>query len=212
MFCVNGIAKFYIVSGNEISIEEYPGASLYDIRQYLQLHVWNILLNQQNKFLFYGCSIFEKNRTTLFSGPSYLAKSILGQELNQRGYHLISDKLNCIDNSNNKTVISTGIINLNNQTKTVEIAGNSEYELNDIVYFVTDNMVKKFGVEQVKGFSKLQFLINCVYKNELTGKKRNELLKKLTIIAEKCNLLIVKMPEVNFNLDELIQLILSKKY
>ncbi|MDR3598924.1 MAG: hypothetical protein P4L49_00305 [Desulfosporosinus sp.] len=90
---LDGIAKFYVVSGNKIIIEPDKDAEMDDIRVFLLGSVFAALLHQKQHLVLHGSSIVVNGKGILFAGISGSGKSTLAAALCKKGYKLLTDDL-----------------------------------------------------------------------------------------------------------------------
>lgn len=189
-FQVEGIAKYMISGGREIIIEEYNGVREEEIRAYLVSHVWNILINQLGKILFHGCSLHIGPKVIFITGRSLYPRSILGQELEDKGFMLLSDSFSCIELIDDNPMVLSGI-------------SPYRFKLDEIIFLQTttqDHFVKR----QLAGIEKVSTLLECIFYNELSKGQTINNFDLASSLAKKCKFTKIEMPETNFTLEKLL--------
>lgn len=96
LYRVDNIAKYLVVGGREIIIEEYPGAEEKSVRTFLLGSVFAALLHQRDILPLHGSSIRVNGKCVIFSGLSGSGKSTTARAFIKRGYMMQADDVSAI--------------------------------------------------------------------------------------------------------------------
>lgn len=204
-FIVEGIAYFQLVSGAVIKIEKDQYSPLEEMTEYLLNHVLVLALNQRKEFLIQGTS-FEKNGKNYLVTGSPFGTSVIIPALSLLGFKIISERLNKIGIINENPYIFRGF-----QTSPdcldkckAEVTGRIDEMIELRSYPIPD-----FETESLQGAEKITSIGKSVLKNDLTAMMQDQIIGQLMILAKKCKGTRIKMPQVNFSLEGLINNLLS---
>jgi hypothetical protein len=88
---LDGIARFWVRDGREITIERHPKATDDDVRTFLLGSPFVALLQQRGQLVLSGSVVQVGSSCMIFSGPSGVGKSTIAYGLSQRGFRCLSD-------------------------------------------------------------------------------------------------------------------------
>ena len=88
---IDAIAKYLMITGEQIIIERVPGAQDNEVRLFLLGSAFAALLQQRGLLPLHGCAVEVNGGAAVFVGPSGCGKSTLAGALRQRGYRVMAD-------------------------------------------------------------------------------------------------------------------------
>ncbi len=94
---MEGIARYQVSAGTEITVEAYPEADGDSIRLFLMGSVFGALLHQRGLLPLHASAIETPKGAVLFAGGSGKGKSALAAAFYTRGYRVIADEISLID-------------------------------------------------------------------------------------------------------------------
>ncbi|MEQ8910227.1 MAG: hypothetical protein RIC95_13600 [Vicingaceae bacterium] len=107
---IEDVAKYHVIEGKEIHIDQYSGANLNEIKVYLYASVFGGLCHLRNVLPMHAGAIMHQNNSYLFTGNTGAGKSTTVAKLQQKGYTVLTDDLAPIRfNSSGLATISQGI-------------------------------------------------------------------------------------------------------
>ena len=90
---IEGIARYRVSAGTEITVDVYPGADGDSIRLFLMGTVFGALLHQRGLLPLHASAIETPRGAVLFAGGSGKGKSALAAAFCTRGYRVIADEI-----------------------------------------------------------------------------------------------------------------------
>lgn len=93
---VEGVGRYLVVSGREITVEPDKAASSHEIRVFLLGTCFGALLHQRGALVLHASGIGTPSGAVLFAGHSGAGKSTLLAELMNRGYKMMVDDVSAI--------------------------------------------------------------------------------------------------------------------
>jgi hypothetical protein len=94
---MEGIARYRVSAGTEITVEPYPEADEDSIRLFLMGSVFGALLHQRGLLPLHASAIETPKGAVLFAGGSGKGKSALAAAFYTRGYRVIADEICLVD-------------------------------------------------------------------------------------------------------------------
>jgi hypothetical protein len=157
---IPGVARYFVANGNEVRVEETPGAPISNVSTYLLGSVFGALCHQNALLPLHASAVASGNSVTAFLGDSGAGKSTLAACLHRRGYEIVSDDiclLDAADTSNPRVIPVAGWLKLWNQT--LELLGHTPAEEHRV--FSTDDKYRVFlppPGEEPRRLARLVFL------------------------------------------------------
>lgn len=90
---VPNIARFLIMSGQDILVDSLPGADEREAITFLLGSAFGILLHQRGHLVLHGSAVAVGDKAVLFCGASGAGKSTLAAALVKQGFPLVSDDI-----------------------------------------------------------------------------------------------------------------------
>lgn len=236
LLTVDGIARYYIIDGNSITIDIYPNANLAEVRLFLLGSAFGALLHQRGVLPFHGSSVKIGSGAIILSGLSGAGKSTLASAFRSKGYKILSDDISAISVSDNGSPFvqpgypqvklwSDSITQLgDNPKKYAKVRAELEKHKVPIIsdfyetplpltkiFILASSNLGELKIEQIKGVEKFSLLKTHTYRfNFVSGKEMNEShFKTFEILARKVDVFKVFRPAGKFCFDELINLVLN---
>lgn len=94
---VPGVARFLIVAGRDLSVENEAGADEEEALPFLLGTAFSILLYQRRRLALHASAVAVNGRSILFCGNSGMGKSTLSAALCQAGCDFVNDDLCAVD-------------------------------------------------------------------------------------------------------------------
>ena len=188
-FKVPRIATYCIIQGKRILIDKELDATLLDVKQFLLGSCLGMIMLQRDMIAIHGGTIAMNGKGLLITGNRGAGKSTLTSALRLKGYPLVADDVSamkslmvqpaypqqkvCEDMMNYLGYHSTNYkhINLDQKTKylipTRDQFSYNPVPLKGIIELVSDEMIDRIEVEQLKGYDKLMTIYNNIYRIEM---------------------------------------------
>jgi hypothetical protein len=99
LLCVQGIARYLVISGREIVVEPDANALPLDVRTYLLGSIFVVLCQQRGLLPLHASAISGKSGVVAFLARSGQGKSTLAAHLAQRGFCVLADDVCLIDST-----------------------------------------------------------------------------------------------------------------
>lgn len=110
---VEGIARYYVESGELIIIEPHPAAQPEAIRVFLLHTVLAALLQQRDYLVLHGATAVVDGKAVVLVGNSSVGKTAIALTLFDRGYEIFGDEIGVIKLQEGKPVVVPGVPQLN---------------------------------------------------------------------------------------------------
>jgi len=94
---INGVAKYHIAAGREVTIQPEDASSELDIRGYLLGNIFAILCHQRRLLPLHASAVRVGDGAVAFLGDSGAGKSTLAAFLVKRGHRLVADDVCLLD-------------------------------------------------------------------------------------------------------------------
>jgi hypothetical protein len=231
LLLVEGVAKFLIAGGREITIECAPGADDDAVRLFLLGSAMGALLLQRGLLPLHGSAVGVNGGGVIFVGPSGHGKSTLAAALNHRGYPILADDVCVLDfDEDGLPRLVPSYPQLKLWADAVDRLGYTAASLRRIrpeiekhglpvtrdfcrqallprrIYILGLTKSSELEITAIKGMEKLKVLIENTYRVRfLQGLGQKEAhFKRCTALAGRVEIHRILRPEGRFVLDELV--------
>lgn len=231
---VDGVARYYVQNGSNITIMPESGANDDGILIFLMGSAMGALLHQRNILVLHAAAIVVNGESIIFSGPSGIGKSTLAAGFHRRGYAFLSDDVCTITTANGHPAVIPGFPRLKLWADVLKKLNTDKDELKSVrwgkdlqKYFlpvdcIQDNPVPikavfvmgttntdKMEIAALKGAEKINPLIDNTYRlrflDGLGGKKDH--FQQCAAVAAKAAVFRTVRPNKVFLLDELMDML-----
>jgi hypothetical protein len=236
LLTVDGIAKYYVVNGTEITIELLSNANLGEVRLFLLGSAFGALIHQRGLLPFHGSAVKIANSAIILSGLSGAGKSTLAAAFLQKGYSLLSDDVSVISlSSEHPPMVYPGYPQMKLWKDSIQKLGKdpSSYSqirkqiekhsipINDSfwdqplplrkIFVINSSNLGELKIDSIKGIEKFSLLKTHTYRfNFVAGKEmQSNHFKTFELLARNIEVLRLTRPTGKFLFDEITYLILD---
>lgn len=230
-YVLEGVAGFYVASGNTIIVEPCDNADMEMVKTYLLGYTFGILLFQRNNIAIHGGTVVIGDRAIIFTGDSGAGKSTLTTTLRNKGYKIMSDDTSVTAIGDDKVpVVHAGypeqklcrdmLIKLGYNPDECKLIDKKreKYVIPVHKYFsektmrlgaifeITESDNSEVEIEKVIGINKLKVLQKNIYGISIAKQcsMSAEYLKKSIEIAQNVAIFRIKRPKNKFSVEEQI--------
>ena len=100
------IADYYVANGNEICIQQQPGADEKSIRLFLLSNAMAAILHQRGMIPLHASAVYHDGGIILFCGRSGAGKSTTATALQKKGYTVFSDDVCVLQNNADNELVA----------------------------------------------------------------------------------------------------------
>ena len=233
---IEGVARFYVVQGNEIRIDVESGIDFNEVKVYLFASVLGGLCHLRNTLPIHASAVAFQGSSFLFAGNSGSGKSTLVAALQKEGLLALNDDLSPIMFDNNQAILKQGVARMKlwpdalnwlgkTPNKTDKIRADLEKYAHEIeiaettkgfpvksVFVLCPNIYDEtLSIKKIEGKEKLVKLMRQTYRTQLIDglEIEQEHFRKCALLSNQINLYEVQQPRTVSKFKEQIDLILK---
>ncbi len=233
---IEGIARFYVIDGKEIWIDQEEGVDFKEVKVYLFASVLGGLCHLRGTLPIHASAVAHNGKSYLFAGNSGAGKSTLVAALQEKGFLALTDDLSPIMFERSKAILKQGIARiklwpdaldwLNKEVNEKEkiradlekyahaVEQNCEFGGSQVekLFILSPNIYDRtLRIEEVKGKEKLVKLMRQTYRTQLIeglGLKKQHF-TMCAALSKQIKLYEIHQPRSKNSLHEQVDLIIN---
>ncbi len=231
---IDGVAKYLMEEGKEVTIEPFERSNEDDIRVFFLAAVMGAICHQRGLLPLHASAIAKEDSCILFAGRSTIGKSTLASAFHENGYHFLSDDICAVSfDHRGLPVVSPGYAQIKLWADSLKRLrnvpgsyGKLRHEINKYsiivkenickrplyiskIYVLTENNSDNISLTPLRGRAKFNSIINNTYRLRLLkglGSRQDhfELCKRLN---DNVNITQASRPYCLTRLEELVNIL-----
>lgn len=229
---VDNIAKYYVTSGNKITVELKKNKADKEVRLFLLGSAFGALFIQRGLLPIHGSAVKFDDKTVVFSGQSGVGKSSIAANFVKKGYQFLADDISLIneelfllpsfpnlkiwDDILQKLKLENESLNeIRPEIKKYDLRSNISFYNKPLavsaIFIISTKNSKGFNCEELKGIAKFNAIKNNTYRYKLVNglEKQLEHFKILNKLLPAIKVYSVSRPQAPVLLNELSDFILE---